>query len=191
MDEDQNPIPKTFFQHSGASAFRNCVACKRDLHAGDCDYMIEKAIRKFPSVEASEVMFEYAICTDCANKARESLSEESRKSIDELLQSEPVRQNSLSALTGATEREGDATHICMITGQTLEDSDEFQLYAHCRGKSLSPYSNAFMLSGKAMEIIAELLSEETKDELERFRDTHFGLPPELENIINSRDLILF
>mgnify|MGYP004354841757 FL=1 len=90
----------------------------------------------------------------------------------------------------ATLQNGDATGICMLTGNAIDDCEEYQIYAYCRGTSLSLNSNAFMLSGKAMEIIAELLSEETKDELDRFRDTFFGLPPELEDIINSRDLIM-
>ncbi|HBF21481.1 MAG TPA: hypothetical protein DDW81_15375 [Cryomorphaceae bacterium] len=190
MDHHLNPIPRLFFLNSAENTFRKCIACERDLYLGDCDYVIEKAIRRFPEIDASEVIFEYAICTDCAGKARQKLSEESRQRIDELLHSEKVKENSLSILAQATLQNGDATGICMLTGNAIDDCEEYQIYAYCRGTSLSLNSNAFMLSGKAMEIIAELLSEETKDELDRFRDTFFGLPPELEDIIYSRDLIM-
>ncbi len=191
MSDEHPPIPSEFFENSETEAFRNCKICERDLHLGDCDYMIEKAVRIFPEVDGREVVFEYAICMDCAMKARQSLSKESRNKIDELLQSTQVRQNTFEAMTQGLVRGNNATGYCMLTGKRMEDVKSFQIYAYCREKHLIQGSNAFMLSDEAMEIIAGLLSEETKDELDHFKETHFGVPPELQDLINSRDLVLF
>jgi hypothetical protein len=47
-----------------------------------------------------------------------------------------------------------------------------------------------MISGRAIEEIADQLSAETKDVLDDFIDQHFGLPPELKSLLKDRKLIL-
>ena len=45
--------------------------------------MIEKAVRQYPEMKVKEVIFEYAMCMDCAVMMNASLSVESRQRINE------------------------------------------------------------------------------------------------------------
>jgi hypothetical protein len=47
-----------------------------------------------------------------------------------------------------------------------------------------------MISGRAIEEIAEKLSAETKEVLDNFIDQYFGLPPELKSILKDRKVIM-
>ncbi|GAB2801825.1 hypothetical protein GCM10027199_86870 [Amycolatopsis magusensis] len=43
-----------------------------------------------------------------------------------------------------------------------------------------------MISSQAMEEIQELISPHTRQVLDDFMDTHFGLPPELRTLLQDR-----
>jgi hypothetical protein len=41
-----------------------------------------------------------------------------------------------------------------------------------------------------IEEIQEILSAKTKEELDRFTEEHFGLPPEIREVINKKIFII-
>ena len=59
-------IPHDFHQQDTNSLIENCKICNRYLLDETANYLLEKAIKTFPEIEAEEVIFEYAICIDCA-----------------------------------------------------------------------------------------------------------------------------
>jgi hypothetical protein len=79
---------------------------------------------------------------------------------------------------------------CLIYHTPQSQLTEFQIYAHCDGPHLLFTYMPFMISGQAINEIAELLSAETKEVLDDFIDQHFGLPPEYRSLLKDRKMIL-
>ena len=48
----------------------------------------------------------------------------------------------------------------------------------------------FIIGDEAMEEMQGLLSQKTQDELDRFVDDNFGLPPELKELLKDKPLVL-
>ena len=78
---------------------------------------------------------------------------------------------------------------CLLSGKHLQDMETYQVYAHCTGTQLSMNRGYYMLSDAVIEEIQELLSDKTRDELERFSDENLGVPPELKHLFNKPDFI--
>jgi hypothetical protein len=72
-------IPKEFFNSETKEPFRTCMMCNQSL--AEKQYMVEKAIKNYPSLGTKEIIFEYAMCLECAGKMHLELSEESRTRI--------------------------------------------------------------------------------------------------------------
>lgn len=188
MDEE-NKIPNDFLPLGSKEFIQECKVCNRYLAEEGNQYVMEKAVKKFKDIDAKETLFEYAICMDCATNMRGSLSEESKKHIEDFFTSDEVRMNTARVMQSAFFENESTLNYCIITGKSINDVNEYQIIAHCEGKGLFPGSKAFMVSDDGIEAISELLSESTKDELDGFRDAHFGVPPEFERILNPTDLL--
>ena len=75
---------------------------------------------------------------------------------------------------------------CMIKGTEINDLNEYQIGACFKGNEMATnFMPPFLIGGEAMEEITNLLSKETKDEMDGFIGDHFGIPPELR-----KDLVL-
>lgn len=71
------------------------------------------------------------------------------------------------------------TH-CIIKGTAKDEMKEFQMGACFRGdKMATDFMPPFLIGELAIEEMNELLSEETKGEMDDFMGEHFGIPPEL------------
>lgn len=183
-------IPKEFYSSEGQIIITDCKICGKDLQNGETPFALEKAVKIFPEIEASESIFEIAICHNCAGESRRSLSAQSLKDIEDFMRSDQIRENMTKCLAEAEEHEGDTLRYCIITGASKDTLNEYQIVAQCQGSYLLPGTEAFLISAAGVETIQDLLSPETKEELDRFKDEHFGLPPEFENIFNPGDLVL-
>lgn len=170
-------IPAEFFSFETGQLFRHCIECDRNLLEDGCEYLIERAIRNYRGYRASDVIFDYAICMDCAQALHARLSRESLGRI----QSYFSRNADLRAhLARTTPDELDRfTAQCLVKGKDRAECDEFQIYAHCRGNKLLLSNPPYMVCGQAIEELTELLSEATREELGGFFDKHFGPDPDL------------
>lgn len=190
MSEDKN-IPKKFYNTLTEKPFEECLSCGTSLLEPEVRYVIEKAVKRFPDLDTEEVIFEYAMCLNCAQSLRENLSKDSRERIDLYM-----RERMLEVTRNFREyqEQGDpeaSIKNCIITGKGIGSVMNYQLYAHCQGGKIIPDEGPFMISGQALEEIAELLSDKTRDELDDFINNNFGLPPEYADLIKGRDLVLF
>lgn len=173
-------IPKEFHSFSTGAKFDRCIDCDRYLLDEHVEYFVEKAIKKYVGFKAQDVIFEYAICINCAEKMRSEMSSESLKSIEAYMMNntdigrrmEIIQANPFEPLAWMDE--------CLIKGLPKDGLTEFQIYAHCQGDKLNLTQMPYMVSGVALEEISQLLSEETLDQFNGFMDKHFGPPPELE-----------
>lgn len=187
-DHNHNcPIPAEFHSFSNNGPFVQCIEC--DCTLNDKDYLIEKAIKKYPGFKAFDVVFEYAICMACAEKMRNSMSEASLQSLNKYMENNIDQQRRQRMAQFFPDRAEKWTEQCLVSGTMKNDTDEYQIFAHCRGNQLLSDSMPYMISGKIMEEMQSVLSKETRDEMDDFIGKHFG-PPSLEKDLPYRRTIL-
>ena len=180
------PIPEVFLSSDTKAPLTHCIQCDYDLMKGDRFYMIEKVFKRYAALDKTEVLFEYAICSHCYEKMKESLSVESMFNLSNYM----MENTDFAAMQKRIEEHPDdpekwLSH-CMIKGTPKEDMTEFQMGACFKGDRLATnFMPPFMIGELAMEEMNGLLSKETKDEMDGFMDDHFGVPPELR-----KDLVL-
>lgn len=154
------------------------------------EYFIEKAIKKYPGFKASDIIFEYAICIDCAEKMRKQMSKESMQNIEKFF-SENVDVYARMELMQDNPNNPDAwMDRCMVNGSQKDQLSEYQIYAHCSGKHMQLTHMPYLISGEVIDQISHLLSEQTLDELDGFITRNFGPPPELMEPLPKRRVVL-
>ncbi len=165
------PIPSIFYSFNTEQPFDTCIECERKLDS-DCEYVIEKSFKSYPGFNAKDVVFDYAICMECAMSLRNSFSLESRRNIDQYFMLNMPKVDAGSATDLGLER-------CLIKGIPVSELQEYQIYAHCKGNFLSGQVDPYLVSGLAQEELMNLISNATNDILNGFFDRHFSPDPEL------------
>lgn len=190
MEEQQPkeglPIPSIFLNTDTGSPLEHCIQCDYHVLDGERYYMIEKVFKKYPELEKTEVLFEYAICQVCYEKMKDSMSQESMQNLSAYM----MQNTDFAKLQERIEeRPEDPEHWlshCLIKGTPKDEMKEFQMGACFKGDRLvNNFLPPFLVGDLAMEEMNALLSKETKDEMDDFMGDHFGIPPELR-----KDLIL-
>ena len=176
------PIPEVFFSSETGAPFDTCVDCGRSLLDGDTQYLIEKAVRRFRPYDSQDVVFEYALCLDCYQLVHQSLSQVSRERMDAFFAEHVDVEERAQTLLAVRDEEPDIhpwLDRCVVTGTPVRELDEYQLVCHCSGREAVLTHVPCLVSGEAVDEMVALLSNETLDELGRFRDRITDLPPEL------------
>jgi len=183
-------IPE-IFQPYNADNFTHCIICDKFLLDQKVEYVIEKAVRRYKSFDTQDVIFEYAMCLACAENMKNELSRDSLERIQQFMMhhSKLLEQNQ-QLLNENNWNINDWIGRCAVTGQPIEEQEEYQLYAHCRGNQIVFSGMPYMIGGTAMDQITGLLSQKTLDELNRFVDDNFGIPPELKQPIKDNPIVL-
>lgn len=184
-------IPKIFLPFEKETPFKRCVSCNKDLLDNNVEYVIEKAIRQYPEYGTSDVIFEYALCLECTEKIRHELSPDSLQRVQSYMMNNGnfIKQSQKLREEHNWEVE-DWIDKCAFTGQELKDQKEYQIIAHCRGNQMVFSMMPYMIGSQAMDEIANLLSDKTQDELNRFINDNFGIPPELKQPILDNPVML-
>ncbi|MDX1628129.1 MAG: hypothetical protein R3345_05485 [Fulvivirga sp.] len=194
MKEDNDSaiqIPEIFYSYDTGSPFEHCIDCHVNLRDGQTEYFIEKAVKTYKGYSAEDVIFEYAICLACAERVRKQMSEASMQSIQDYFASEVNIIDRMHLMQANPENPDAWMSQCLIKGTPTDELEEYQIYAHCKGDKLITTQMPYMISGQALDEIANLLSNETLDELDNFMNQHFGPPPELmEPLPSGRKVIL-
>lgn len=167
---DFYPAPKVFWCFETGEMFRRCFMCDIDLMIEGTNYLIEKAFRK------KEVIFEYAMCYDCVQQMRETLSVQSRKLIDNYFDEHVDIEERRKTLI---ETHGRRTHSwignCLITGTPISQCEEYQIYGWFIDKDIVFTGMPYMLSGVVLDELLNLLSNETIGVLDDFSKKLFGI----------------
>jgi hypothetical protein len=192
MDE-LAPIPKDFYSFDTNKPFTNCLVCQGDLMTGEVDYFIEKAIRNYKDHGVSDVVYEYAICLDCAQKMNQQMSEESMLNLQSYFSNQSAFLIKIQEHTLHWDQETEVSlpNECMITLKPKDELDEYMIYAQFKGDKMVKSTMPYLLSGRVMDEIADLLSNQTVDQLDDFMGEYFGGPPELEEIWKTRRPVFF
>jgi len=179
-------IPKEFYSFDTGKLFSECMICGRDLLTSGVTYMIEKSIRRYPDLDASETIYDYAICMPCAVEQKKAMSEESLRRIEQYFTN--GFQNGAAFIGDMTMEQ--RLEKCLIYGKPIGEMSEYVLQAACVGNKLSDSLPPFVIGQKAMNEISELLSAKTRDEIDGFIDRHFSGPPEFRELLRERKIVL-
>ncbi len=193
MDSHLAPIPEEFYSFESNQPFTSCLVCEADLLSGEVDYFIEKAVRNYHEHNVIDVVYEYAICWHCAHDMNGQMSEESMQNIQKYFsEQEEFVQNLKDYSSNWQEKEGGLIpDNCVITGEPKAKLDEYMIYGHFRGNAIVKSSMPYLLSGKVMDAVSDLLSNQTIDQLDDFMGEYFGGPPELEELWKPRRPVFF
>ena len=174
-------IPESFHSTETEEPFSTCLACETSLLDGPTEYLIEKGYRRYEAYDVQENVFEYAVCMDCHTEMRQSFSDASKQRCQAYLAEHIDLADRTGRLLDAESPDpADWTRRCVVHGTPRDELEEYQVMAHCRGDEMLLTHLPLLMGGPAMDDLAELLSDETIDELGGFRDEHLGLPPELK-----------
>ncbi len=187
MIEDEGPvqaIPKLFHNFITGEPFSECICCTKALLHGEDHYLIEKAVKK------DDVIIEYAICIDCAQKKNEALSSDSRQRIEAWFTERIDLEQRAHELAETVGFNFEAwTERCIITGKARSEMDHYTIVGGFMGSNMVMGFGPYIMSPEAQGEMAELLSPETKREFDDFIGDNFGLPPELKKLIKDLDFI--
>ncbi len=170
-----SPIPKSFFSFKENGLFTHCIECDKYLLDG-ADYMIEKALRQYSGYQAVDVIFDCAICMECAINMQEALSADSKNSIQNFL-GDHFQSNKRMELLNQDDES--LIQECLVSGKRKQDCNEYQIFALCKGQFINPEFRPYMISGESLSELADFLSAKTKENLGGFFDKHFSPDPEL------------
>ncbi len=183
-------IPKIFYSDATGGYLERCIGCDLELCSGDTDYLIEKAFKSYQGLESYSTIFEYAMCLTCVDRMHQTLSEESRANISSYFQKHAKFPNWVAS--GQADNDiNQQLSCCILTAEKAHEIPEFQIYGHCRGKELIVSGYPFMISGKAMDMLVELISDQTLDELQNFTDQLVGGPSEFADILKLGPRLIF
>ncbi len=170
------PVPEELWSFETGAPIQSCALCNCDLFTEGKNYLIEKAFK------SNEVIFEYAMCTECREKLSGELSEQSKKLIDHYF-SEHVdfEQRRLECLEAYGLDYARWVERCLVKDKPRSKCREYQLYAWCIDRDIVFTGMPYMLSSDCIDDILELLSEETLGVINDFSNKVFGvdLPKDL------------
>ena len=182
-------IPREFYSFESQTPFERCIECEKYL-LDNTEYVIEKAIKKYDGYTATDTVFDYAICMNCAEKMRNEFSKESLSKIDAYF-GKHFNFLNITRFAGKEKLDMDeCLSNCLIKDVSIDEVNEYQIYAYCKGDKLVKSIPPYMVSGQAIDEILPLLSDPTTDFLNGFFNKHFGPDPALVEP-DPRDRLVF
>jgi len=191
MQPDLIDIPKEFYPFESNEPFKKCMVCSIDLTLGTTDYFVEKAVKNNVEYQVQDIVFEYAICSACAHTMQQSISKESQQNMQAFFTN---RQTFMNKMQTYQQGEGEPLEAlistCSLYGKPITEMSEYMMFGHFRGDKMIATTMPYIMGGKAMDELSELMSDETIDEMNRFKDQHFGGPVELEELWKGKPVFL-
>lgn len=179
-------LPEFLFNYDTKQPFTHCLVCHTALDSVE-KYAIEKVFKNNRQMGTSEIIYEYAICLDCAADIGNEISEESLASIQQLYEEhssnllmklEYLHQTDKYNLNSWIER-------CSFTGKEIRLCSEFSVSAMVEGGKLVYEHSPMAVSDTFMEKMQECMSQKTRDYFDGFKDKYFDLDPDLKDLING------
>lgn len=184
-------IPELFYSEKTTEPFSECSLCGKILAAEDT-YIIEKSFKRNKSTKQHELIYEYALCSNCQENMRTELSQESLKNIEmyyKLYVDFEKRYADIMESRAVTDLNvDDWVSRCLITNKELAQEDEYTIGAQIHNGLLVFGAMPFALGKKAIYEMQEILSKTTKDILDGFQNEIF--PPETREKLPDGRLIL-
>ncbi len=147
-----------------------CSVCESPIFPNQ-QHVMEKAWKKYGEF-GWNLLFDMAMCADCMSSKQSEISEESRNNIKAFM-----AQQNLEAEDG----------MCAINGKDLSTCEFIQ------GAFISDgyFTNELYISDDALEDLQNILSKETKDNLDRFTEEQLGPPGAWKDLFSPTRPIIF
>ena len=175
-------IDKAFFPFDSEEPFGSCTMCQTKFEE-DTDFLVEKAIK------GNDVIFEIAMCIPCAENMRKQMSIESMKKIEEYMATVDLQSRAEHFLENQSDNIKDYIGKCLVSGKSIDPDEEHQIYAYCQGKEMVYSALPYAISSEIMEEIQELLSPETRQEMDDFMDQYL-IPDDLRDLLKGRPVFV-
>jgi len=164
------PIPEELWSFETGEPFDRCFHCGETFITLAQPYYIEKAF------DGDEIVFEYALCTNCHSELFDSLSTESRENIETYFAANlDVETYIERQMPSASPDYNRWVSHCMIKKYPRAECNAFQLIAQCNEFGLNPQNPPFIVSSQVIEEIIDLLSTETLGILDDFTGKILGI----------------
>jgi len=188
----KSEIPEEFYSIDTEKPFTNCMVCDRNLQENGVQYIVEKAIKRYPKQNINNVLFEYAMCLDCAESIKGDLSEESMQNLQTYFENNMDAEKRSKLILNDNEEPEINEWIsgCLIKGTPSNDLTEYVICGQFEGDKMLVSIFPYIIGNDAMEEMSELLSQKTLDELDDFMGKYFTGPPEIEEILKSPKFVL-
>lgn len=184
-------IPSVFYPFESTEPFKECMVCGIDLTLGSIDYYVEKAVKNNIPYQVQDIVFEYAICSSCAQNMQKSISKESQENMQEFFTQNGGFMKKIQAYQqGEGEEIESIISKCTLYGHPIEQMSEYMMFGHFRGDKMLATTMPYIIGGQAMDKLSELMSNETLDEMNDFKNQYFGGPAELEDIWKGKPVFL-
>jgi len=189
----ETTIPDSFHSFDTDKPFTNCIDCGIDLQNTGVPYFIEKAYKRYKGFSAHDVIYEFAMCLQCAEKMKNEISTESQARMQQFIQ-ENVDSKKRYGMMQEYNPHTDSSmwlNSCMITNEPIDEQEEYVIYGFFRGDRMIVADFPYALGASAMDEIGELLSEKTLGEIDDFMGNHFSGPPEVNELLKPRRPVFF
>ncbi len=184
-------IPERFYSDAEGKPFENCNVCGKSLLVEGTSYVVEKAMKNYEGYDFSSTVYEFAICTSCHGQVQQGMSKESLANLQsyyakfmEERQGQPIfidmRNFNLDNWLSK----------CFFKGEAIQDMKEYQIVAQFNGDKMMMNTPPMIIGEAAMDEMSALMSDKTIDEMNGFKERFLGPPPEIEELIYGKRLIM-
>lgn len=180
-------IPQIFRNQKTGDLLNTCIMCDDNLLDYEHGYLIEKAFKKNVQKNEFELIFEYAICTECQQSMSKEMSEKSMKNIQLYFNKYKAR---ISKLSNSKNDIDLRLTNCMIKEENVDGMQEYQIAGQFYKTNMIVFDAfPFAIGEIAIGEIQELLSKKTRDFSEKFKD--LILPPSVRDKIPDNRPVYF
>ncbi len=173
-------IPKFFHSFETNAAFTNCCDCKCELLSSAQMYMVQKSFSK------DECVLEFALCDACKEKLDQQISKESREAIyDFLFDNTTILEPNVIDSTADPMLQ---LEECLACGKQRRDCNGYTYSGLFVGTHLVPGPLPMMICDDCQGLIAENMSDHTRDMKEKFYADHFPGPPSEADLPSSKPM---
>ena len=177
-------IPSFFNNYDTGAPFTTCTFCDVEL-ATKSKYAIEKMINQNITVQSREIVYEYALCWDCAKTMGSTVSDDSKKAIKELYNEHSETVMRKLGYLHHTEKYSLESWLerCSLTGKEIRLCGEFSVSGIVEGGNLVYEQSPIVVSDEFMHKLQQVLSKETKEGFDGLRDKILNVSPSIEDLI--------
>lgn len=179
-------IPKFFYDHTIDAPFRECTFCECHLST-ETKYIIEKHIKVNKGTGTTEIVYEYAICWECAMNLGGDISDDSREAVQALYTEYSDNVFRKLDYLHRTEKYTIESWLekCTLTGKETRLCSEYAVSGIIENGNLVYEQSPMVVSDDFMEKLQSVLSKETKESFDGLRDKILDGSPSVEDLIFS------
>ena len=161
-EDNREPIPEILHSFYEDRPFKSCTRCGESLADFKDGFRLSKNFKQ------GEVIIEYALCFPCLETMMDEASDESKEALAKF------HEERMRDVSGFDE--------CSLCDRTMAEArdDEYGLMAICHGSDMF---DSAMVCIDCIEDMAEIISEETRQSWDRFKEENFpGVPADFEPV---------